>query len=674
MKRYIFLFFCLCSIATFGQIQKDYPYRGVPFTKVKLNDNFWLPKLEINRTVTIPWSFQKSKETGRIKNFEQAVSHTGKLCTTYPFDDSDIYKIIEGAAYSLHVKYDAKLDTYLDSLITLIGKAQEPDGYLYTTRTMGDTTHPWIGKVRYEKEHELSHELYNMGHFYEAATAHYLATNKRNMLDIAIKNADHLLTVFGPGKKAVAPGHQVIEIGLVKLYRVTGNQKYFDLSKFFIDCRGQRKYEKKTGDKDATVWQTGAYWQDNIPVTQQTEALGHSVRAAYLYAGMADVASMTNNLDYLTALNKIWDNAFTKKTYITGGLGQAGNWEGFGPDYELSNHSAYCETCAAIASVYWNHRMFMMYGDSKYIDILERTLYNGLISGIGLDGKSFNYENPMEYNFQKGKLSGENKRSPWFGCSCCPTNICRLMPSIPGYVYAQKDNRVYINLFMSNSTTLEILPKENVTITQNTEYPWQGLVSISVEPNNKSNIQFPLYIRIPGWAKNVAFPTNLYSYKEKSPSSVSIKINGNDVAYSEENGYAIIDRIWKKGDKVLLNFPMTIHQVAANEKVKDNIGKMAIERGPIVYCAEFADNNGATSNLVVPDDQHFSEEFKPNLLNGVMTLKGASHAIQIENNVNVSTKTQPLVLIPYYARSNRGQGEMRVWFPTKIKNLEILTE
>ncbi|CAH0997888.1 Non-reducing end beta-L-arabinofuranosidase [Emticicia aquatica] len=674
MKRYIFLFFCLCSIATFGQIQKDYPYRGVPFTKVKLNDNFWLPKLEINRTVTIPWSFQKSKETGRIKNFEQAVSHTGKLCTTYPFDDSDIYKIIEGAAYSLHVKYDAKLDTYLDSLITLIGKAQEPDGYLYTTRTMGDTTHPWIGKVRYEKEHELSHELYNMGHFYEAATAHYLATNKRNMLDIAIKNADHLLTVFGPGKKAVAPGHQVIEIGLVKLYRVTGNQKYFDLSKFFIDCRGQRKYEKKTGDKDATVWQTGAYWQDNIPVTQQTEALGHSVRAAYLYAGMADVASMTNNLDYLTALNKIWDNAFTKKTYITGGLGQAGNWEGFGPDYELSNHSAYCETCAAIASVYWNHRMFMMYGDSKYIDILERTLYNGLISGIGLDGKSFNYENPMEYNFQKGKLSGENKRSPWFGCSCCPTNICRLMPSIPGYVYAQKDNRVYINLFMSNSTTLEILPKENVTITQNTEYPWQGLVSISVEPNNKSNIQFPLYIRIPGWAKNVAFPTNLYSYKEKSPSSVSIKINGNDVAYSEENGYAIIDRIWKNGDKVLLNFPMTIHQVAANEKVKDNIGKMAIERGPIVYCAEFADNNGATSNLVVPDDQHFSEEFKPNLLNGVMTLKGASHAIQIENNVNVSTKTQPLVLIPYYARSNRGQGEMRVWFPTKIKNLEILTE
>ncbi len=373
MKRFLSLVFCLISLVSFSQVQKDYPYRGVPFTQVKLSDNFWLPKLEINRTVTIPWSFQKSKETGRIKNFEQAVAHTGKLCTTYPFDDSDIYKIIEGAAYSLHVKYDAKLDTYIDSLITLIGKAQEPDGYLYTTRTMGDTTHPWIGKVRYEKEHELSHELYNMGHFYEAATAHYLATKKRNMLDIAIKNADHLLTVFGPGKKAVAPGHQVIEIGLGKLYRVTGNQKYLDLSKFFIDCRGQRKYEKKTGEKDATVWQTGAYWQDNIPVTQQTEALGHSVRAGYLYAGMADVASMTNNLEYLTALNKIWDNAFSKKTYITGGLGQAGNWEGFGPDYELSNHSAYCETCAAISSVYWNHRMFMMYGDSKYIDILERT-------------------------------------------------------------------------------------------------------------------------------------------------------------------------------------------------------------------------------------------------------------------------------------------------------------
>ena len=677
MKSYFSFVFFLISVVSFAQVQKDYPYRGVPFTKVKLNDNFWLPKLEINRTVTIPWSFQKSKETGRIKNFEQAVSHTGKLCTTYPFDDSDVYKIIEGAAYSLHVKYDAKLDTYLDSLITLIGKAQEPDGYLYTTRTMGDTTHPWIGKVRYEKEHELSHELYNMGHFYEAATAHYLATNKRNMLNIAIKNADHLLTVFGPGKKSVAPGHQVIEIGLVKLYRVTGNQKYFDLSKFFIDCRGQRKYDKKTGEKDATVWQTGAYWQDNIPVTQQTEALGHSVRAAYLYAGMADVASMTNNLEYLTALNKIWDNAFTKKTYITGGLGQAGNWEGFGPDYELSNHSAYCETCAAIASVYWNHRMFMMYGDSKYIDILERTLYNGLISGIGLDGKSFNYENPMEYNFQKGKLSGENKRSPWFGCSCCPTNICRFMPSIPSYVYAQKDNRVYINLFMSNTTTLEVLPKENVTITQKTEYPWQGMVDISVEPSNKNGVQFPLYIRIPGFAKNVAFPTDLYHYNKDNIGLKKLKvtnIKGEIIEYKEENGYAIIDRTWKKGDKIIFELPMNIQQVIAHEKVKDNIEKIAIERGPIVYCAEFADNNGKTSNLVVPDDQFFLEEFKPNLLNGVMTLKGAAHAINIENNLTVSTKTQPLILIPYYARSNRGQGEMRVWFPTKIKSLEILTE
>lgn len=679
MKRFT-LIFCLSSLVSFSQIQKDYPYRGVPFTKVKLNDNFWLPKLEINRTVTIPWSFQKSKETGRIKNFEQAVTHTGKLCTTYPFDDSDVYKIIEGAAYSLHVKYDAKLDSYLDSLITLISKAQEPDGYLYTTRTMGDTTHPWIGKVRYEKEHELSHELYNMGHFYEAATAHYLATNKRNMLDIAIKNADHLLTVFGPGKKSVAPGHQVIEIGLVKLYRVTGNQKYFDLSKFFIDCRGQRKYEKKTGDKDATVWQTGAYWQDNIPVTQQSEALGHSVRAGYLYAGMADVASMTNNLEYLTALNKIWDNAFTKKTYITGGLGQAGNWEGFGPDYELSNHAAYCETCAAISSVYWNHRMFMMYGDSKYIDILERTLYNGLISGIGLDGKSFNYENPMEYNFKNGKLSGENKRSPWFGCSCCPTNICRFMPSIPSYVYAQKDNRVYVNLFMSNTATLEVTPNENVTISQKTEYPWYGMVDISVEPNNKNGVQFPLYIRMPGFARNQAFPTDLYRFKESNDALASFTIDEisgkkvQNIAYKEENGYAIIDRVWKKGDKIMLHFPMNIRQVIANEKVKDDIGKIAIERGPIVYCAEFADNNGKTSNLIVPDDQHFLEEFKPNLLNGVMTLIGASHAINIENELTVSSKAQPLILIPYYARSNRGQGEMRVWFPTKIKSLEILTE
>lgn len=675
MKRIAnIIFFSFICLVSFAQFQKDYPYTSVPFTKVKLNDNFWLPKLEINRTVTIPWSFQKSKETGRIKNFEQAVAHTGKLCTTYPFDDSDIYKIIEGASYSLHVKYDAKLDTYLDSLITLIGKAQEPDGYLYTTRTMGDTSHPWIGKERYEKEHELSHELYNMGHFYEAASAHYMATGKKNMLNIAIKNADHLLTVFGPGKKAVAPGHQVIEIGLVKLYRITGKKEYLDLSKFFIDCRGHRNYEKKTGDKDATVWQTGAYWQDNIPVVQQTEAVGHSVRAGYLYAGMADVASLTNNLEYLTAITKIWENAFTKKTYITGGLGQAGNWEGFGPDYELSNHSAYCETCAAISSVYWNHRMFMMYGDSKYIDILERTLYNGLISGIGLDGKSFNYENPMEYVVKNGKLSGENKRSPWFTCSCCPTNICRFMPSIPGYIYAQKDNRVYVNLFVSNSTTLEVTPKENVTISQVSNYPWEGNIKITVEPQNKKGLSYAMYVRIPGWARNQTFPTDLYAYKGTLVKEVSVKVNGQPLELKPDNGYVVIDRLWKKGDLIEMDLPMEVRQTIANAKVKDDIGKIAIEYGPIVYCAEFADNNGHTSNLIVPEKQQFQPIYQASLLNGVMTLKGTAQAINILDDFTVSTTTQPLVLIPYYARSNRGQGEMRIWFPTKIKNLEILTE
>lgn len=674
MKKFLLVTSIVVFITTLGfsQFQKDYTYRGVPFTKVKLNDNFWLPKLEINRTVTIPHSFQQCKETGRIKNFEQAAARSGKFCSKYVFDDSDLYKIIEGASYSLHVKYDAKLDAYLDSLISVIGKAQEPDGYLYTVRTMGDN-HKWIGNERYEKEHEHSHELYNAGHLYEAAAAHYLATGKRNLFDIAIKNADHVASVFGIGKKSVAPGHEVIEIGLVKLYRITGNQKYLDLSKFFIDARGHRQYEKKATDAEATVWQTGAYWQDHIPVTQQSEALGHSVRAGYLYAGMIDVAALTNNLEYLSAVNKIWDNAFSKKTYITGGLGQAGNWEGFGPDYQLSNHEAYCETCAAIASVYWNHRMFMNTGEAKYMDIVERTLYNGIISGIGLDGKSFNYENPMEYNWKAGKLSGENKRSAWFSCSCCPTNICRFMPSIPGYVYAQKDNRVYVNLYMSNSTTLEVSPKENVTLTQSTNYPWDGLISIKVEPENKNGYSFPLYVRIPGWAAGQAFPTDLYSYKSAS-FPIEITINGKAFSVKPENGYAVIERVWRKGDNVMLNFPMTTKEAMANTKVKDNIGRIAIERGPIVYCAEFADNNGKTSNLIVPENQVFAEEFKPNLLNGVMTLKGKANAISIENGTSVSTKTQPLVLIPYYARSNRGEGEMRIWFPTKITSLEISSE
>lgn len=664
------LFCLLFSISIYSQ--SFYPYSAIPFNQVRLTDKFWLPKIEINRINTIPWSFYQSKITGRIKNFEQAAAREGKFCSKFVFDDSDVYKIIEGAAYSLQVKYDRQLDLYLDSLIDIIGKAQEPDGYLFTARTMGDS-HEWIGNERYEKEHELSHELYNMGHFYEAATAHFQATGKRSMLNIAIKNADHINSVFGPGKKSVAPGHQVIEIGLVKLYLATGDKKYLDLSQFFIECRGKREYKKKPGEPGATVWETGEYWQDHLPAIAQTEAIGHAVRATYLYSGMADVAALTQNEDYIHAIHKIWENAAGKKTYITGGIGSSGGWEGFGPEYELPNQTAYCETCAGIGNVYWNHRMFMLTGESKYIDMVERTLYNGILGGIGLDGKSFYYANPMQYAITNGKLSGENKRSPWFSCSCCPSNICRFMPSMPGYIYAKKDKEVYINLFASSNTKLEIEKGRHVIISQESDYPWKGDVHIKVKTEDQKELNFDLLIRIPGWANNKLFPTDLYYTAFNAMNTPQLYLNGK-VLKSEINaqGYVKIARDWKNGDEVKLILPMQAQVVQSNEKIKTNTNLVSFQKGPLMYCAEFADNGSRTSNLIAFINNKINEKYEEQLLNGVMTLTIPGKGIHISTDgQDIKTETKPIKLIPYYARSNRGIGEMQLWFPTKVSNLKI---
>ena len=394
----------------------DYPYQGVAFNQVKLNDSFWMPRVEINRTATIPVSFQKCEETGRVQNFVNATTHTGKFQTIFTFDDTDIYKIIEGASFSMSVHPDVKLNHYVDSLITIVAKAQEPDGYLYTARTINpEKPFGWAGKERWINESQQSHELYCAGHLYEAAAAHYLATGKRNFLDIALKNADLLTKVFGPSKRTDAPGHEIVEMGLVRLYRITSDKKYLDLAKFFIDCRG-KKIDKKRD-----------YWQDHLPVAQQKEAVGHAVRAAYLYSGVADVAALTGNKEYLAAIDSIWENVVSKKFYLNGGIGAQHGGESFGANYELPNASAYNETCAAIANVYWNFRMFELHGQAKYIDVLERSLYNNVLSGVSLDGKKFFYPNPLA-------ADGSYTRQPWFDCSCCPTNLCRFLSSVTGYV------------------------------------------------------------------------------------------------------------------------------------------------------------------------------------------------------------------------------------------------
>ena len=669
MKNLIMLGLLL-SITTLAAQQTtigDYPYKTVNFTAVTLQDNFWLPRMEINRQSTIPHSFAKCEETGRVKNFLMAAQHSGKFCTTYPFDDTDIFKTLEGAAYSLSIHPDPALDRYCDSIIAIIAKAQEPDGYLYTARSIDAVNgHSWMGTKRWEKENELSHELYNAGHLYEAAAAHFLATKKRNLLDIALKNADLLDKDFGEGKLCIAPGHEVVEMGLVKLYRVTNNVKYLKLAKYFIESRGKKQYVKSSD-----IWTNGTYWQDHQPVIQQKEATGHAVRATYLYTGMADVAALTGEKPYIEAINKIWDNAVGKKTYITGGIGAAGDGERFGKDYELPNESAYAETCASIGNAYWNYRMFLLNGDAKYIDLLERTIYNGFLSGVGLDGKSFFYTNPMETNIRDGKPTNESKRASWFECSCCPTNITRFLPSIQGYAYAYRNQDVYVNLFMGSSVKIQLDNKNTIDLQQQTDYPWSGLVKLTV--NNFTKNDFSLRVRIPGFARNEAFPSNLYTFAAPSLSQTTIKINGQAATYSLDNGYAVLSRAWKKGDVIEVNLPMELRRVVAHENVKSDLGKVALLRGPLVYCAEFPDNNNRTSNLIIPDNATFTTAFEKDMLGGIVVVKSTAFAVNVDaTGMNIQTKEQPFMAIPFYARCNRGEGEMRVWFPKKVVNVDLL--
>ncbi|MDR3697656.1 glycoside hydrolase family 127 protein [Mucilaginibacter sp.] len=667
IKRLCLLFTIGCSLSASAQ-KKDYPIQPVPFTSVKLADQFWLSKIETNRTVTIPASFARCESTGRVKNFVMAAEHQGKFCTVYPFDDTDIYKTIEGASYSLAVHPDPKLAAYIDSLINIVGKAQEPDGYLYTARSI-DPIHPqaWAGPERWVNEQKSSHELYNCGHMYEAAAAHYMATGKRNFLNIALKNADLLVRTFGPDKKHVAPGHEIVEMGLVRLYRITGKTDYLNLAKFFIDQRGIKAYNKKS----TNVYENGTYFQDDKPVVDQDEAEGHAVRAMYLYSGMADVAALTGDTAYLKAIDKIWNNMVGKKMYVQGSIGAVGDGERFGDNYELPNATAYNETCAAIGSVFWNQRMFLLHGDSKYIDVLEKTLYNGLISGVGLDGKSFFYTNAMQVSDSYSHPDLERERSGWFTCSCCPTNVVRLLPSVPGYMYAENGSDVYVNLFISGTASLMVNNKA-VTITQQNNYPWQGALAFTIDPASATEMN--LRIRIPGWAQNQAIPSDLYTYEQSSTTQIEIKVNGKPVDYQIVKGYAVVSKKWKKNDKVELTLPMNVQRVMANKALPEDSAKVALQRGPVMYCAEWKDNGGKATNIIIPKNTVFDAAFEPSLLNGVMVLKANVKSVNIDvANQTISTENKTMTAIPYYAWANRGKGEMTVWFPEQVKAVELLT-
>ncbi len=641
----------LIPLMVFAVESNDYPYKPVEFTKVKFTDTFWKQRLEVNEKTTIPFAFDKCEKTNRMKNFELASrvlkqqSESEHYCSVFAFDDTDPYKIIEGASYSLHNHYDANLDKYLDNLIALIKSAQEPDGYLYTFRTMNPPKpHRNAGGARWLNDRlSGSHELYNSGHFYEAAVAHFQATGKRTMLDMAIKNANLIYNTIGKDKIRVAPGHQVIEMGLAKLYRVTGDKRYLELAQYFVDERGKIS---PTGSK---------YNQDHKPVFEQDEAVGHAVRAGYFYAGIADVAALTGNKAYIDAIDKIWENVVNKKLYINGGIGAKHEGEAFGENYELPNESAYNETCAQIANIFWNYRMFCLHGDSKYIDVLERTLYNGMISGISLDGMKFFYPNPLE-------SKGEYKRSEWFDCSCCPSNDVRFLASLPGYVYAQKDNSLFVNLFIASETAVQI-ETNKVNIKQNTLYPWDGKIEIAVNPEKPSD--FNLQVRIPCWAANAVLPGDLYTFADTFNEKPEILVNGKKQAYTTVKGYAQLQRRWKAGDKVTLQLPMPVRRVVANKNVKDDLNKVCLVRGPITYCLEGVDNKADVLKMILPENTSFNVTYKKDLLNGVCIVNGKAIAYTKTSGHKLEKKVVPFTAIPYYAWNNREVSPMSVWFHTE---------
>jgi len=652
MKRQIIISFLLAAVPLVAMAKGSkakVQIKEVPFTSVHLNDCFWSPRIETNRTVSIPSAFHECEINGRFDNFALAAGLIkGEHKGDFSFDDTDPYKIIEGASYSLAVHYDKRLDQYLDSVINIIARAQEPDGYLTTCVTNKcERLSGWWGSHRWEKIN--SHELYNSGHLYEAAVAHYRATGKKTLLNVAIKNADLVCKTFGAeeGKIHRPSGHPIVEMALCKLYKVTGAKRYLDMARYFVEETG----------RGTDGHHLSEYSQDHKPILQQDEIVGHAVRAGYLYSGVADVAALTGDTAYFNALCRIWENMASKKLFITGGIGSRPQGEGFGPNYELNNHTAYCETCAAISNVYWNYRMFLATGDVKYVDVYERALYNNVLSGVSLSGDKFFYDNPLE-------SMGQHERQQWFGCACCPGNITRFVASVPNYIYATQGKDIFINLYIQGKANIDA-DGNKVELVQTTEYPWQGKVTIEVNP--KSARQFAIRLRIPSWLGDRPVATDLYSYADKAK-SYEISVNGKSLSEergvrSEELGYAVLSRKWKKGDKIEITMPMDVRRIVANDNAIDDRGKVALERGPIVYCLEGQDQQDPfVFNKAITNQTAITAQYDKDLLGGVMTLSGKAQQLEQDGDV----KTVDFKAIPYCTWNNRGADNMEIWIPRSL--------
>jgi DUF1680 family protein len=641
-------FLFVCTVYGQSRIRIMEP---VSFSKVNITDSFWKPKLDKVATNTLQACiYQTEIKTPRIRNFEKVARKQGEKHEGIFYDDSDVFKALEAIAYSLKNRPDKTLEQKADEWIDKIAAAQLPDGYLNTYYTLGDFSKRWTDMSM--------HEDYNGGHMIEAAIAYFNATGKRKFLDVSIRWADHFDSTFGPGKKHWVTGHQELELALVKLYKTTGQEKYLKLAHWLLEERGHRYAKGYTW----TDWKDTAYAQDVYPVRDQKQITGHAVRAMYMYTGAADVASFTGDQGYMDAMRTVWEDVVFRNMYITGGIGSSGGNEGFSTDYDLPNEQAYCETCASVGMVFWNQRMNALTGNSEYIDVLEKSLYNGALDGLSLSGDRFFYGNPLASN-------GRHFRREWFGTACCPANIARLVASLGDYIYARSDNGIWINLFVSSNTTIPI-GKSELALKTETGYPWNGKTTVTLNP--KSKTKFVLHLRVPGWARGIAAPGGLYEFVKKDTAAFTITLNGKPVNYRSANGYIEIEREWKAGDIINFDLPMEIKQIVSRPELKFNNDRIALQRGPLVYCVEGADNGGKAWNIILPQNASFTTAPQQILDERVIALKSSVPAVEVSSDgLSLKTENRTITAIPYYTWCNRGQNPMQVWLPQKIKDVKL---
>ncbi len=647
MKRMIlcFLWMAVQQLSAQSSLQK---MEAVNFSKVNITDHFWKPKIDTVVKVTIPVCINQTEiKTPRIRNFQKVARKKGEKHEGIYYDDSDVFKALEAMAYALQNGADTALQNKIDAWIDIIAAAQQPDGYLNTYFTLNDVNKRWTDIEK--------HEDYNAGHLIEAAVAYYNVSGKRKLLDVAIRVANNIDSTFRLQNRYWISGHEEIELALVKLYKATNDDRYLKLADWYLQQRGH-------GYNNGKGWGTPAYWQDILPVKEQNKITGHAVRAMYLYTGAADVAVQTGDAGYVNAMKKVWEDVVYRNMYVTGGIGSAGTNEGFSVDYDLPNEQAYCETCASVGMVLWNQRMNLLTGESKYMDVLERVLYNGALDGLSLSGDKFFYDNPLA-------STGEHQRAEWFGTACCPANIARLVTSLGNYIYARSSNSIYVNLFVGSNTVIP-LDKTSVSIKTETNYPWDGDIKIKVDPLTKAN--FNIAVRIPGWVNGAPVPGDLYHFADSHLETVVITVNGKEQPFHLQNGYAVISRIWNKGDVIEYSIPMRVHQIVSKDSVPFNRERIALQRGPLVYCVEGKDNSSNAFDFIVPDQTAFSTKPYQILNERVTALTATVPFISVSNNgTTVQTENKTITAIPYYTWCNRGNNQMQVWLPTKIKEIKL---